>query len=106
MSNREILVYRPLDPRANENGMVAKLLAAPLVITAPATQVMSDIADYQAMGTDIATGIRPVIGSRSEHRDYLRRNGYQEVGNEWHPPKRTELSASDRIADIKRAMGE
>jgi len=49
-------------------------------LCAPA--VMADIAPYQAMGVDVATGKAPVITSRSEHRDYLRRNNFVEVGNE------------------------
>lgn len=105
-TSRQTLIYRPGDPRANVNGMVPKHLAAPLIDGRPAPMVMRDIDTYQAMGVDIATGKPPVIGSRSQHRDYLRRNNYQEVGNEWHPPKRQDLPSSDLIADIKRAMGE
>lgn len=45
-------------------------------------RVISDIEPYQAMGTDIATGKAPMITSRSQHREYLKRNGYVEVGNE------------------------
>lgn len=45
-------------------------------------RVISDIQPYQAMGTDIATGKAPIITSRSQHREYLKRNGYVEVGNE------------------------
>lgn len=47
-----------------------------------APMVQADIQPYQAMGIDVATGKAPIISSRSEHRDYLRRNGYVEVGNE------------------------
>lgn len=54
------------------------------------TMIMPDIKPYQAMATDIATGTAPVIKSRSEHRDYLRRNGYIEIGNE-KPKGRTEI---------------
>jgi len=56
--------------------------------------VVSDIPEYQAMGTDIATGKAPVITSRSQHREYLKRNGYVEVGNEM--PQRREVTISDR----------
>jgi hypothetical protein len=48
----------------------------------PGPLIMPDIAPYQAMGVDIATGKAPVIHSRSQHREYLRRNGYVEIGNE------------------------
>lgn len=47
-----------------------------------APHVIADIQPYQAMGVDVATGKAPMISSRSEHRDYLRRNCYVEVGNE------------------------
>lgn len=50
------------------------------VISAP--HVVPDIEPYQAMGNDVATGKCPVITSRSRHREYLKRNGYVEVGNE------------------------
>lgn len=49
-------------------------------ITAP--MVAPDIGAYQAVAVDVATGKPPVINSRSSHREFLKRNGYQEVGNE------------------------
>ncbi len=54
----------------------------PEINTPKSFQIMPDIASYQAMGIDIATGKAPVITSRSKHREYLKRNGYIEVGNE------------------------
>ena len=51
-----------------------------------APMVIADIQPYQAMAVDVATGKPPVITSRSQHRDFLKRNGYVEVGNEM--PKR------------------
>lgn len=47
-----------------------------------APMVAPDINAYQAIAIDVATGKPPVINSRSAHRDFLKRNGYQEVGNE------------------------
>jgi hypothetical protein len=44
--------------------------------------VAPDIGPYQAVAVDVATGKPPVINSRSAHRDFLKRNGYIEVGNE------------------------
>ena len=49
-------------------------------ISAP--HIISDIETYKAVGFDVVTGEAPVIRSRSEHRDYLKRNGYVELGNE------------------------
>jgi putative FmdB family regulatory protein len=52
----------------------------PRIIEAP--MVAPDIGPYQAVAVDVATGKPPVINSRSAHRDFLKRNGYTEVGNE------------------------
>lgn len=46
------------------------------------TMVMPDIQPYQAMAIDCKTGVAPVIKSRSEHREFLKRNGLVEIGNE------------------------
>jgi hypothetical protein len=55
------------------------------------------------MGTDIATGTAPIIRSRREHREYLKRNKYVEVGTEKpHAPKPEVEHASGR--DVKRAI--
>lgn len=73
--------------------------------------IIRDIEPYRAMGSDVACGgKRPVINSRSEHRSYLRRNGYVETGNETprvydDRPTGRQLQ-EQRIHDIKRAMGE
>lgn len=45
-------------------------------------QIIRDIDPYQAVAVDVATGKPPRIGSRSEHREFLKRNGYVELGNE------------------------
>jgi putative FmdB family regulatory protein len=50
------------------------------LISAP--RVMSDIAEYRAVAADKETGKLPVIGSRSHHREFLKRNNYVELGNE------------------------
>jgi hypothetical protein len=58
-------------------------------ICAPA--VVADIPAYQAVGVDKASGKMPMIEGRAQHREYLRRNGYVEVGNEKLPEKPREL---------------
>ena len=73
--------------------------------------IIKDIDGYRAMGADVACGgKRPWIGSRSAHRDYLRRNGYVETGNEtprvYDDRPTTRQQQEGRIHDIKRAMGE
>jgi hypothetical protein len=83
----ETFVRRPNDPRADEFGMVPKHLAGPLNETERAPMVMGDIEPYRAVGADIASGgKRPVIGGRRQHREYMARNGYMEVGNEYVQP--------------------
>jgi hypothetical protein len=73
--------------------------------------IISDIEPYRAIASDIACdGKRPMITGRRQHREFLQRNGYVEVGNESGPtrsdmPSARELQA-DRAHDIKRAMGE
>lgn len=71
-------------------------------------QIVRDIEPYRPVASDVAAeNKRPVIGGRRQHREFLRRNGYVEVGNE--RPVSGELdrlTQADRIADIKRALGE
>lgn len=68
-------------------------------------QVVSDIEPYQAMGTDIATGKAPMITSRSQHREYLKRNGYLEVGNEKPKPRIKPTVSDQEIArDVKNSI--
>jgi hypothetical protein len=67
-------------------------------------QIMSDIAPFRTAATDVATGQRAVIGGRRQHREFLRRNGYVEIGNDYVPPQREELNRTERIADIRRVL--
>lgn len=104
--SRETLLYRPHDPRADANGMVAKHLATPRFLADAAPMVISDIEPYRPTAADKHSGQRPVIGGRRQHREFLRRNGYVEVGNERPASRREEMSTPDRVADIRRALGE
>lgn len=54
-------------------------------VTAPF--VAADLAAYQAVAVDKSTGKIPVIEGRVQHREFLARNGYIEVGNEKLPDK-------------------
>lgn len=69
------------------------------------TLISRDIEPYQAMGTDVATGKAPVITSRSHHREYLKRNGYVEVGNE-SLSRAPETSPTEYGREIKRAIDQ
>ena len=72
---------------------------------------VSDIEPYRAIASDVAcNGLRPVIGGRAQHREFLHRNGYTEVGNDTgfnlnRGPSARE-SQRDRVMDIKRSLGE
>jgi putative FmdB family regulatory protein len=46
------------------------------------TMVQADIQPYRAVCVDKETGKLPVIQSRKQHREFLRRNDYVEVGND------------------------
>lgn len=46
-------------------------------------QIIRDIDPYQAVAGDVAQGGKlPKIGGRRQHREFLKRNGYHEVGND------------------------
>lgn len=77
-------------------------------------QIIRDIAPYRTVGSDIAAGGKQtMIGGRRQHREFLSRNGYVEVGNDAQglaPPKQASWveerrAQADRVADIKRAAG-
>ena len=73
--------------------------------------VISDIEPYRAAASDVACGgKRPIISGRRQHREFLKRNGLTEVGNEtgYRPPDGpSERQQEARLVDsIKRAMGE
>jgi hypothetical protein len=93
--------------RANyvmRNGRLVRKRRAMRLSVPAGPQIMSDIAPYRTAATDVATGKRAVIGGRRQHREFLRRNGYVEIGNDYVPPRQEELSRSERIADIRRVL--
>lgn len=102
-NNSGTWVYRPNDPRADEHGFIEKSLTTQRINCAP--MVIGDIEPYRSVAADI-DGKRHMIGGRRQHREFLQRNGFTEVGNEQMKPQRQEFSRADRVADIKRAMGE
>lgn len=84
--------------------LVEKHRAAPLIVRDEAPMVISDLAPYRASAADKATGKRPVIGGRRQHREFLQNNGYRELGTEVPAQRREESSRGDRVNDIRRAM--
>lgn len=67
-------------------------------------QIIKDIDPYKAVAVDIATDSAPAIGSRREHREFLKRNGYHEVGNE-KIGRKTQTYTPVRD-DLRRAVNE
>lgn len=57
------------------------------VICAP--MITPDIQPYKAIAVDKKTGKTPYITSRKEHREFLRRNNYVEIGNDSMKPRET-----------------
>jgi bifunctional DNA-binding transcriptional regulator/antitoxin component of YhaV-PrlF toxin-antitoxin module len=65
------------------------------------------------VATDIATGDAPIITSRADHKAFLKRNGYIEVGNEFNNgPRRKPIDIDGpgdrarRREDIRHAIRE
>lgn len=50
------------------------------------THVIPDIQPYTTVAADKETKKRVHITSRKQHREFLRRNGYEEIGNEKFEP--------------------
>lgn len=68
-------------------------------------QIIKDIDPYKAVAVDKRTGKAPRIGSRREHREFLRANQYVEVGNE--PIReRPIVDVPDSRADIARTINQ
>lgn len=68
--------------------------------------IIRDIEAYRTVAAD-TNGKRITVGGRRQHREFLQRNGYREVGNDMprnnlqHGPQK-----GDVARDIKRALGE
>lgn len=76
-------------------------------ISAP--YVQPDIQPYRAVAVDKKTGKMPVINSRREHREYLKRNGYVEIGNDIpkEPPKREvrgDFVTKQEVAEVTKQV--
>lgn len=84
--------------------LVPKHKAGPLIRSDAAPMVVSDIKEYRASAVDKATGKRPIIGGRRQHREFLQANGYREVGNDYVAPRHEQMSRSERVSDIKQAI--
>jgi len=57
--------------------------------------VQADNTDYISAALDKETGKRVSIRSRAQHREFLARNDFVEVGNDWQPPPSRNDSPAD-----------
>lgn len=60
-----------------------------------ATMVQADIQPYRTVAIDKETGKTVQINSRREHREFLNRNDYVEVGNDFGKPMRPDDGPAD-----------
>lgn len=67
-------------------------------------QIVKDIEPYMPVAADTDGKIHAVMGRR-QHREFLRRNNYVEVGNEYKAPSRPTLEHTSK-ADIKNAIDQ
>lgn len=61
--------------------------------------VQPDNTDYVSAAIDKETGKRVSIRSRAQHREFLVRNDYIEVGNECRPPRHEETDSAPMLSD-------
>jgi hypothetical protein len=74
------------------------------VYTPAAIQSNGHLYEYKAVAADVASGGKPpVITSKTQHKEFLRRNGYVEVGNET-PKPRAPVQLDSPRNEIKKAM--
>lgn len=73
---------------------------------AASIQVIKDIEPYAAVAVDVATGKRPRIAGRRQHREFLKRNGYVEVASSNKPtpraPTYNDISPREIVHTIER----
>jgi hypothetical protein len=66
-------------------------------------QIIRDIDPYQAVGGDIANGGKaPKIMGRRQHREYLKRNNYIEVGNETLRPSKPDYGPEVTEREVRQ----
>lgn len=72
-----------------------------------AAMVQADIQPYRAIAVDKETGKVPIINSRKQHREFLRRNDYVEVGNDPIRKRKSESTEPDApmlsVGEMKKA---
>lgn len=85
-------LFRPVSEYANYPVCCAQPTYQ--VISPP--HIMPDLPPYQAVAADKETGKAPLIGGRRQHKEFLKRNGYEELGSDPAPVQK--VDRSDAIA--------
>jgi hypothetical protein len=103
MSRRTFVYDHDLDAMVQIRGPGSNHVESP---PGSGMHIIRDIEPYRPVAADVASGgKRPIIGSRSRHREFLRDNRYVETGNEVPVSgERPTLSRAERVEDIRRAM--
>jgi putative FmdB family regulatory protein len=65
------------------------------------TSVRADIQPYRSVVVDKATGKLVNIESRAQHKEFLHRNDYVEVGNDWQPPSHNDGPADAPMLSVE-----
>ena len=68
-------------------------------ITAP--MIMPDIKPYRTAAFDKETGKRAIIESRRQHKEFLRRNDFVEIGNEPFKPAKRDDTQDAPMVDVE-----
>jgi hypothetical protein len=69
-------------------------------------QIIRDIDPYKAVAVDVATGKRPIIGSRRDHKNFLKRNGYHEYTPITPKAEYAEVDKRELAQHVERARDE
>lgn len=88
------IAERDDSPRCCGGVLAERRIVAPLAVRS--------FAPYRAIASEKESGERPVIRSKAEHEAFLRRNGYEEVGNDTSmAPRAAEDVAERRTRKLK-----
>lgn len=94
--------FRKID---NRNDAPVCICGALTELRIMACNVQADNTDYVSAALDKETGKRVSIRSRAQHREFLARNDYVEVGNELAPPKQEDRGDAQMMSveEMKRS---
>ncbi len=99
--HEQVTIFRPL----SDFGNWPEHCGAKMQLVRGKVHIIKDIEPYKAVAHDTRTGHVPVIKSRADHREYLKANGYEEVGNEKPKPQgEASRNLKGQRSDVLRAF--